>query len=103
MGLILRVKYSNGKLKVDFDLDITSKSEPVAGPDDLFLLLQHWVRDEHVFPQRTTNMTSPRYCYSNPTRVVGQQSWFTPRRAKLAKTPLGKQKRPIRINDLRSE
>lgn len=28
-----------------------SKLKPVAGPDDLLLLLvQHWARDEHVFP-----------------------------------------------------
>jgi hypothetical protein len=49
--LILRVKYINGTLKVKFELDTTSKSKPVAGPDDLLLLLvQHWARDEHVYP-----------------------------------------------------
>jgi hypothetical protein len=37
--LILRAKYINGTLKVRFELDITSKSKPVAGPDDLLLLL----------------------------------------------------------------
>lgn len=36
------VKYINGTLKVKFKLDTTSKSKPVAGPDDLLLLLvQH--------------------------------------------------------------
>jgi hypothetical protein len=40
--LILRVKYINVTLKVDFELDTTSKSKPVAGADDLLLLLvQH--------------------------------------------------------------
>ena len=36
------VKYINGKLKVKFGLDTKSKPKPVAGPDDLLLLLvQH--------------------------------------------------------------
>ena len=49
--LILRAKYINSTLKDRFELDTTSKSKPVAGPDDLLLLLvQHWARDEHVFP-----------------------------------------------------
>lgn len=30
---------------------MTSKPKPVAGPDDLLLLLtHHWARDEFVFP-----------------------------------------------------
>jgi hypothetical protein len=38
-------------LKVKFGLDTSSKLKPVAGPDDLLLLLvQHWARDESVFP-----------------------------------------------------
>lgn len=38
-------------MKVDFDLDSTSKPKLVVGPDDLLLLLvQHWARDESVFP-----------------------------------------------------
>jgi hypothetical protein len=38
-------------LKVDFDLDDTAKPKPVAGSDDLLLLLvQHWARDKSVFP-----------------------------------------------------
>ncbi|KAH6699722.1 hypothetical protein BKA61DRAFT_419534, partial [Leptodontidium sp. MPI-SDFR-AT-0119] len=41
----------NGTLKVRFELGTTSKSKPVAGLDDLLLLLvEHWARDEHVFP-----------------------------------------------------
>ena len=44
-------KYINTVLKVDFDLDNTPKPKPVVGPDDLLLLLvQHWARDESVFP-----------------------------------------------------
>jgi hypothetical protein len=39
---LTRGKYINGTLKVKFDLDTTSKPKPVAGPDDLLLLLvQH--------------------------------------------------------------
>ena len=37
--LILRTKYINGTLKVRFELDTTSKSKPMARPDDLLLLL----------------------------------------------------------------
>jgi len=37
--LILCAKYINGTLKVRFELDTTSKSKPVARPDDLLLLL----------------------------------------------------------------
>lgn len=45
------MKYIDGTLKVDFELDTTSKPKPVAGPDDLLLMLvQHWARDESVFP-----------------------------------------------------
>jgi hypothetical protein len=45
------VKYINGELKVKFGLDTTLKPKPVAGLDDLLLLLvQHWARDESVFP-----------------------------------------------------
>ncbi|PQE19444.1 hypothetical protein CJF30_00009883 [Rutstroemia sp. NJR-2017a BBW] len=44
-------KYINTVWKVDFDLDSTSRPKPVVGPDDLLLLLvQHWARDESVFP-----------------------------------------------------
>ena len=50
--LNLRLKYINGTLKVKFGLETTSsKSKAVAGPDDLLLLLvQHWARDQSVFP-----------------------------------------------------
>ncbi|KAH9210817.1 hypothetical protein DL95DRAFT_307308, partial [Leptodontidium sp. 2 PMI_412] len=44
-------KYIDGTLKPEFKLRTTSKSKPVAGPDDLLLLLvEHWARDEFVFP-----------------------------------------------------
>ncbi|KAH8586626.1 hypothetical protein B0O99DRAFT_602324 [Bisporella sp. PMI_857] len=47
------VKYINGTLKVKFELDTTFKSKPVAKLDDLlFLLVQHWARNEHVFPTK---------------------------------------------------
>ena len=45
------MKYIDGTLKVKFELNTTSKPKPVAGPDDLLLMLvQHWARDESVFP-----------------------------------------------------
>ncbi|KAG9244694.1 hypothetical protein BJ878DRAFT_542014 [Calycina marina] len=45
------IKYIDTILKVDFDLDSTSKPKPVVGPDDpLLLLVQHWARDQFVFP-----------------------------------------------------
>jgi len=45
------LKYIDGTLKVRFELNTTSKPKPVAGPDDLLLMLvQHWARDESVFP-----------------------------------------------------
>lgn len=45
------MKYIDGTLNVVFKLDTTSKSKPVVGPDDLLLMLvQHWARDESVFP-----------------------------------------------------
>ena len=48
--LTLWSKYINTTLKVDSDLNTTSKPKPVAGPDDLLLLLvQYWARDESVF------------------------------------------------------
>jgi hypothetical protein len=44
------LKYINGILKVDFDLDTTSKPKPMARPDDLLLILvQHWACDKSVF------------------------------------------------------
>lgn len=102
--LILHAKYINGTLKVKFDLDTTSKSKPVAGPDDLLLLLvQHWARENTSFPPRTTDTTSPRSCCSNPTRAVDPPSSSIPRRAKPAKTLLGKQKRLTSIDNLERE
>ncbi|KAM0148085.1 hypothetical protein ACHAPG_010201 [Botrytis cinerea] len=41
----------NGTLEDNFRLDVTAKAKPVAGPDDLLLLLvQHWARDKSIFP-----------------------------------------------------
>jgi hypothetical protein len=37
--LTRRLKYINSELKTKFDLDTISKPKPVAGPDDLLLLL----------------------------------------------------------------
>ena len=48
-------------------------------------------------------MTLPRSCCSNPTQAVDPPSLFTLQRAKLAKTLLGRQKRPTRIDELRRE
>ena len=49
--LILHMKYINSTLKDKFDLNTIFKPKPVAGSDNLLLLLiQHWAWDAHVFP-----------------------------------------------------
>ena len=49
----LLLKYINGTLKVDFQLDTTSKPKPIAGPDDLLLMLvQYQARNKSVFPTK---------------------------------------------------
>ncbi|KAL5320094.1 hypothetical protein ACEPPN_013156 [Leptodophora sp. 'Broadleaf-Isolate-01'] len=54
------VKYIDGTLKPEFKLRTTSKSKPVAGPDDLLLLLvEHWARDEFVFPTEDDRQSRP--------------------------------------------
>lgn len=51
--LLKVVKYINTKLKIKFNLDITSKPKPIAGPDDLLLLLtHHWACNKSVFPTK---------------------------------------------------
>jgi len=41
-------------------LDVSSKPKPVAGPDDLLLLLaQHWARDQSVFPTEDDRLDLP--------------------------------------------
>jgi hypothetical protein len=104
--LILRAKYINGTLKVKFDLDTTSKSKPVAGPDDLLLLLvQHWARDEHVFPTEddrhdvATILLFQSYTGGRPAEFVHSS------KGKASEDPLGeaettnKQRRPRERRD----
>jgi len=44
-------QFINGPLAVDYELDIMPKPKPVAGVDELLLLLaHHWTRDKSVFP-----------------------------------------------------
>ncbi|KAE8440383.1 hypothetical protein EG329_008182 [Mollisiaceae sp. DMI_Dod_QoI] len=85
------VKYINTKLKVDFGLDTTSKPKPVAGPDDLLLLLvQHWARDESVFPTEddrldvATIMLFQSYTGGRPAEFVHAS------KGKASQDPLGK-------------
>ena len=84
------MKYINGTLKDEFGLDTTSKSKPVAGPDDLLLLLvQHWARDAHVFPTEddrldlATLLLFQSYTGGRPAEFVHSS------KGKASKDPLG--------------
>ena len=84
------MKYINGELKVKFRLDTTSKPKPVAGPDDLLLLLvQHWARDESVFPTEddrhdvATIMLFQSYAGGRPAEFVHSS------KGKASQDPLG--------------
>jgi hypothetical protein len=84
------LQYINGKLKVDFELDTTSKPKPVAGPDDLLLLLvQHWARDKSVFPTEddrldvATIMLFQSYTGGRPAEFVHSS------KGKASQDPLG--------------
>jgi hypothetical protein len=100
------LQYINGKLKVDFELDTTSKPKPVAGPDDLLLLLvQHWARDKSVFPTEddrldvATIMLFQSYTGGRPAEFVHSS------KGKASQDPLGeaedanKCKRPQEATD----
>ncbi|CAD6448042.1 a7f6baa6-02c0-4026-babe-950b6c0b476a [Sclerotinia trifoliorum] len=85
------VKYINGTLKDKFGLDTTAKAKPVAGPDDLLLLLvQYWARDESVFPTEddrhdvATIMLFQSYTGGRPTEFVHSS------KGKAGEDPLGK-------------
>ena len=84
------LKYINGTLKCNFGLDTTSKPKPVAGPDDLLLLLvQHWARDESVFPTEddrhdvATIMLFQSYTGGRPAEFVHSS------KGKASQDPLG--------------
>jgi hypothetical protein len=84
------LKYIDGTLKVDFELDTTSKPKPVAGPDDLLLMLvQHWARDESVFPTEddrhdvATVMLFQAYTGGRPAEFVHSS------KGKASEDPLG--------------
>jgi hypothetical protein len=84
------LKYINGTLKVDFELNTTSKPKPVAGPDDLLLMLvQHWARDESVFPTEddrhdvATIMLFQAYTGGRPAEFVHSS------KGKASEDPLG--------------
>ena len=84
------LKYINSELKDKFDLDTTSKPKPVAGPDDLLLLLTyHWARDEAVFPTEddrhdvATIMLFQAYTGARPAEYVHAS------KGKASQDPLG--------------
>jgi hypothetical protein len=95
------LKYIDGTLKTLFGLDTTSKPKPVAGPDDLLLLLvQHWARDESVFSTEddrhdvATIMLFQSYTAGRPAEFVhspkGKASQGPPwrsRRCQQTRTP----------------
>ncbi|KAK8073387.1 hypothetical protein PG994_004286 [Apiospora phragmitis] len=71
------VKYINGSLKLEFNLDIMPKAKPVLGVDDLLLgLTQHWARDRSVFPTEddrldfATIMLIQAYTACRPAELV---------------------------------
>jgi hypothetical protein len=84
------LKYIDGILKVRFELNTTSKPKPVAGPDDLLLMLvQHWARDESVFPTEddrhdvATIMLFQAYTGGRPAEFVHSS------KGKASEDPLG--------------
>jgi hypothetical protein len=84
------LKFINGTLKADFSLDNTSKSKPVAGPDDLLVLLvQHWARDESIYPTEddrldvATIMLFQAYTGGRPAEFVHAS------KGKASEDPLG--------------
>jgi hypothetical protein len=87
------LKYINGTLKVKLELNTTSKPKPVAGPDDLLLMLvQHWARDESVFPTEddrhdvATVMLFQAYTGGRPAEFVHSS------KGKASEDPLGERK-----------
>ncbi|KAG4027417.1 hypothetical protein MFRU_030g00530 [Monilinia fructicola] len=87
------IKYINGTLKIKFGLDTSSKPKPVAGPDDLLLLLtQHWSGDESVFPTEddrhdvATIMLFQSYTGGRPAEFVHSS------KGKAGEDPLGEAK-----------
>jgi hypothetical protein len=88
-------------LRVDFDLDNTSKPKPVVGPDDLLLLLvQHWARDKSVFPTEddrhdlATIMLFNAYTGGRPAEFVHAS------RGKASQDPLGEADKSSKLNCL---
>jgi hypothetical protein len=102
--LILCTKYINGILKVRFELDTISKSKPVAGPDDLLLLLvQYWARDEYVFPTEddrydiATILLFQSYTGGRPAEFVHSS------KGKASEDPLGEAEETIEYRRPREE
>ena len=84
------MQYIDGTLKLEFELDTTSKPKPVAGPDDLLLMLvQHWARDESVYPTEddrhdvATMMLFQAYTGGRPAEFVHAS------KGKASEDPLG--------------
>lgn len=100
--LIYNLKYINGTLMEKFGLDTTSKPKPVAGPDDLLLLLvQHWARDESVFPTEddrhdvATIMLFQSYTGGRPAEFVHSS------KGKATQDPLGETEEANKNEDYR--
>lgn len=92
-ALILRVKYINGILKIKSNLDTTSKFKPIAGLDDLLLLLvQHQAWDRSVFPTKddrhnvATILLFQSYTSGRPAEFVHSS------KGEASKDPLGEAK-----------
>jgi hypothetical protein len=66
-----------------FELDTSAKPKPVTGPDDLLLLLvQHWARDESIFPTEDDRLDLPT--------IMLFQSYTGCRPAELVHAPRGR-------------
>jgi hypothetical protein len=66
-----------------FELDTSAKLKPVTGPDDLLLLLvQHWARDESIFPTEDDRLDLPT--------IMLFQSYTGCRPAELVHAPRGR-------------
>jgi hypothetical protein len=85
------LEYINSTLKRDFRLDTTSKPKPVAGPDDLLLLLvQHQARGESVFPTEDDRHDVATIMFFQSYTGSRLAEFVHPPKGKASQDPLGK-------------
>lgn len=97
MGTSLLPKFINIELKTEHGLVDTAKPKPLAGVDNLLLLLtQHWARDKSVYRTEDDRHDVATIMLFKPTPAVDQQSLFTHQRVKPVKTRWGTKKQQTR-------